>query len=104
MPGGDATVDAAAPHARADPPGDELTTGPAAGTAGTASPSAGTRRATEPKDSGEPPEPKEPGRFTHLPPPVRVEDTVATHETEPAPDPTAGRDPDRDFMLRNASP
>ncbi len=45
-----------------------------------------------------------PGRFSQLPPPVRLEDTVATQETRPAPDPTAGRDPDRDFMLRNAAP
>ncbi len=45
-----------------------------------------------------------PGPFGRLPPPVRLEDTVATHETRPAPDPTAGRDPDRDVMLRNAAP
>ncbi len=49
-------------------------------------------------------DPGQPGRFTHLPPPVPLEDTIATHETEPAPDPQAGRDTDREFMLRNAAP
>jgi hypothetical protein len=39
-------------------------------------------------------------RFRHLPEPVDLDATVATHETEPAPDPEGGRDPERDFMLR----
>ena len=41
-------------------------------------------------------------RYRHLPPPVRVEDTVAVKATDPAPDPAGGRDPERDFMLRYA--
>lgn len=41
-------------------------------------------------------------RYRHLPDPVRLEDTVATKETSPVPDPDGGRDPERDFMLRNA--
>lgn len=41
-------------------------------------------------------------RYRHLLPPVRLEDTVAVKETDPAPDPEGGRDPERDFMLRYA--
>jgi hypothetical protein len=41
-------------------------------------------------------------KYKHLPPPVRLEDTVTSHETEPARDPEGGRDTDRDFMLRHA--
>jgi hypothetical protein len=41
-------------------------------------------------------------RFRTLPPRVRLEDTVAVQEVSPPADPTMGRDPDRDFMLRNA--
>ena len=44
----------------------------------------------------------DPERYRHLPPPVRLEDTVAVKETDPAPDPEGGRDPERDFMLRYA--
>jgi len=42
------------------------------------------------------------GRFRKLPERIRPEDMIATQETEPPPDPTMGRDPERDFMLRNA--
>ena len=38
--------------------------------------------------------------YRHLPEPVDLDDTIATHETEPAPDPEGGRDSERDFMLR----
>jgi len=41
-------------------------------------------------------------RFTKLPERIRPEDMIATQETEPPPDPTMGRDSERDFMLRNA--
>jgi len=41
-------------------------------------------------------------RYRKLPERIRPEDTIATQETEPPPDPTMGRDPERDFMLRNA--
>jgi len=41
-------------------------------------------------------------RFRKLPERIRVEDMIATQETEPPPDPTMGRDTERDFMLRNA--
>ena len=43
-----------------------------------------------------------PGKYQQLPPPVRVEDTVTSHETDPARDPEGGRDTDREFMLRRA--
>ena len=41
-------------------------------------------------------------RFRKLPERIRPEDMIATQETEPPPDPTMGRDTERDFMLRNA--
>jgi hypothetical protein len=41
-------------------------------------------------------------RFGKLPERVRPEDMIAVQETEPPPDPTMGRDSERDFMLRNA--
>lgn len=41
-------------------------------------------------------------RFRKLPERIPPEDMIATQETEPPPDPTMGRDPERDFMLRNA--
>ncbi|MFL6137783.1 MAG: hypothetical protein ACJ74O_08300 [Frankiaceae bacterium] len=41
-------------------------------------------------------------RFRTLPPRTRLEDTVAVQEVSPPADPTMGRDPERDFMLRNA--
>lgn len=39
-------------------------------------------------------------RFTKLPEPVRLEDTVESQETDVARDPEGGRDTDRDFMIR----
>jgi hypothetical protein len=39
-------------------------------------------------------------RYRHLPEPVDLDATIATHETDPAPDPEGGRDTERDFMLR----
>jgi len=41
-------------------------------------------------------------RFRRLPERIRPEDMTAAQETEPPPDPTMGRDSERDFMLRNA--
>lgn len=38
-----------------------------------------------------------------LPEPVRLEDTVAVHDAAPVPDPHAGQDTERDFMLRYSS-
>ncbi len=38
--------------------------------------------------------------YARLPRGVRLEDTVATQDTEPVPDPDGGRDPDRDFLIR----
>jgi hypothetical protein len=38
--------------------------------------------------------------FTLLPPPVRIEDTITSQETEPARDPVGGRATDRDFTIR----
>jgi hypothetical protein len=39
-------------------------------------------------------------RFADLPKQVKLEDTIASHEVREAPDPEAGRDTDRDFLLR----
>ena len=41
-------------------------------------------------------------RFAVLPERVRLEDTIASVETEAAPDPLMGRDTETEFMLRNA--
>jgi hypothetical protein len=41
-------------------------------------------------------------RFKHLPEPVALDDTVTSQDTSPPPDPEAGRDTDRDFLLRYA--
>jgi hypothetical protein len=38
--------------------------------------------------------------YRRLPEPVDLDETIATHETDPPPDPEGGRDPERDFMLR----
>lgn len=40
-------------------------------------------------------------RFAVLPEPVRLEDTVTTRETEPAPDPEMGIDPNHEWMIRH---
>jgi hypothetical protein len=39
-------------------------------------------------------------RFDVLPEPIRLEDTIASVEVCDAPDPEAGRDTERDFLLR----
>jgi hypothetical protein len=44
----------------------------------------------------------ETSRYTELPEPVRLEDTIASVETNAVPDPAGGRDTETDFMLRNA--
>jgi len=41
-------------------------------------------------------------RFRTLPRHIPLKDTFASQAPDAAPDPTMGRDPDRDFMLRNA--
>lgn len=41
-----------------------------------------------------------PDYFKHLPEPVDLEETVETVETDDAPDPEGGRNPQTDFMLR----
>lgn len=43
-----------------------------------------------------------PTDYRVLPEPVALEDTVALQETRPGPDPLGGRDPETDFLLRNA--
>jgi hypothetical protein len=47
-------------------------------------------------------EPQGSDRFRQLPERVRPEDMVETQQAGDAPDPTMGRDSERDFMLRNA--
>ena len=42
------------------------------------------------------------GRYRHLPAPVRLEDTITSADPDAPPDPTCGRDTERDFMLRYA--
>ena len=39
-------------------------------------------------------------RFSKLPRPIRLEETVETTDVSAVPDPEAGRDTDRDFVTR----
>ena len=39
-------------------------------------------------------------RFSRLPEPIRLEDTVEAVDTRDVPDPEGGRDTDRDFTIR----
>lgn len=39
-------------------------------------------------------------RFSQLPEPIRLEDTVEAVDTRDVPDPEGGRDTDRDFAIR----
>lgn len=41
-----------------------------------------------------------PGRFSSLPKRVPIEDTVEAVDVRHVPDPEAGRDTDRDFLIR----
>ena len=43
-------------------------------------------------------------RFRTLPEHIPLDQMISTQEVDPAPDPTMGRDPDLDFLLRNAGP
>lgn len=56
----------------------------------------------EPSRASDPDESASSARFRKLPERIPPEDMIATQETEPPPDPTMGRDSERDFMLRNA--
>lgn len=42
-------------------------------------------------------------KFRKLPPPVKLEDTIATHDPDAPPDGPPGVDPETDFMLRHGS-
>ena len=44
--------------------------------------------------------PETESRFRRLPEPIRLEDTVASQETDDAQDPEGGRDTDVEFLLR----
>lgn len=39
-------------------------------------------------------------RFSHLPEPIKLADTIATQDPTPLPDPEGGRDTDIEFLLR----
>jgi hypothetical protein len=39
-------------------------------------------------------------RYRHLPEPIDLDATIASQETDPAPDPEGGRNTEHDFMLR----
>lgn len=47
-------------------------------------------------------EPLPSARFKILPEHIQLKDTISSKEPDAAPDPTMGRDPDLDFVLRNA--
>ena len=42
--------------------------------------------------------------YRSLPEPVRLEDTIAEHETRPVPDPNGNLDPELIFLLRYGAP
>ncbi|GAA1559054.1 hypothetical protein GCM10009789_10580 [Kribbella sancticallisti] len=41
-----------------------------------------------------------PEKFRHLPPAVKLEDTIATHDPDPEPDPELGGDTQTEFTIR----
>jgi len=51
-------------------------------------------------DTLDPRAPRPANQFAVLPDHVRLEDTVPSQPATEPPDPTMGRDPDTDFMLR----
>jgi hypothetical protein len=57
---------------------------------------------SESADRLDPGESNAPDRFRTLPERIRLEDTITSQEAETPPDPTMGRDIERDFMLRYA--
>ncbi len=61
-----------------------------------------TQSVPQTQSVADPEEPARSARFRKLPARIRPEDTFASQDPDAAPDPTMGRDPDRDFMLRNA--
>jgi hypothetical protein len=46
--------------------------------------------------------PADPDRFKKLPEHIALEDTIEEKPTVDPPDPNLGRDPEKDFFLRNA--
>lgn len=56
----------------------------------------------EPASAPDPETPRPSERYRELPERVHFKDMVATQETTPPPDPTMGRDTERDFVLRYA--
>lgn len=60
----------------------------------------GEQRAVDVSGSATAPDPRT--RYRTLPEPVRIADTIESHDPFPAADPTMGRDPEQDFMLRYA--
>ena len=56
----------------------------------------------EPETTAAVAEPRQAQRYRTLPDRVPLEDTIAMQEAEASPDPTMGRDTEREFMLRNA--
>ncbi len=42
----------------------------------------------------------EPNPYTELPPAIRLDQTITSQEAQDPADPEAGRDTDRDFLLR----
>lgn len=49
-------------------------------------------------------DPHETPDYRHLPPSIKVEDTIAEVDIRDVPDPFGGRDTERDFFLRFAGP
>jgi hypothetical protein len=46
--------------------------------------------------------PRTPVDYRELPEPIALKDTITSRETDPAPDPTMGRDTETEFLVRNA--
>lgn len=45
----------------------------------------------------------DPVDYSHLPEPIRLEDTIAEVDVRPVPDPESGQNPEQAFTLRYAS-
>jgi hypothetical protein len=54
-------------------------------------------------DSATPKVPRDAAEYRELPEPIRLDETTTSQEASDAPDPSAGRDADTEWLLRNSA-